>query len=68
MSSANSVWLVFNSVWFVCNLQQVGHFSVLTRGFSLQAFFEDAEILAHACNIRLSGVDGGKVRSRPSHH
>lgn len=31
----------------------------------LQAFFEDAERLAHACNIRLAAVDGGKVKMRP---
>lgn len=33
----------------------------MVLGFTLQAFFEDAERLAHACNIRLSAVDGGKV-------
>lgn len=56
------------TVWLVFSLQWVVHFSVFTQGFSLQAFFEDAEMLAHTCNIRLTGVDGGKVRSRLSHH
>lgn len=39
-------------------------FDLYMRCF-LQAFFEDAQRLAHACNIRLAAVDGGKVRMSP---
>ncbi|XP_024402182.1 uncharacterized protein [Physcomitrium patens] len=64
-SSVNLSFLSPMMRQYVETKRQRPKFLLLSRvGDFYEAFFEDAERLAHACNIRLSGVDGGKLLER----